>query len=109
MPKTNLPARTMFGSGLARQDRRTAGAVSAIHAEMFVERAQDAAERDLAILKMSDIAHVGRHGIAEAADVVDCMTSKIESNPISAKAVTDMAETTIRGMERQLRRLTKEG
>ena len=109
MAKTNLPARTMFGGAIARQDRRTASAVSTIHAEMFVERAQDAAERDLAILKISDIAHVGRHGIAEVADVVDCMTSKIESNPISAKAVTNLAETTIRGMERELRRLTKEG
>lgn len=109
MAKSNLPVRSMFGNTLARQDRRTAEAVGAIHAEMFVERARDAAERDLAILKTSDIGHVGRHCIAEAADVVDCMTSRIERNPVSAKAITNLTETTIRGMERELRRLTKEG
>jgi hypothetical protein len=109
MPKSNLPARSLFGSAVARQDRRTASEVGAIHAEMFVERARDAAQRDLAILKMSDIAHVGRHGMAEAADVANCVSAHIEANPISAKAVTQLAETTVRGLERELRRLTKEG
>src|ERR1700730_10616041 len=99
MTNPNLPAR-MFSGRLARQGLPTAREVGAIHGEIFVERARAAAERDLAILKISDIAHVGRHTIAEAGDIAACVTAQIEANPVSARPVSQIAETTIRGMER---------
>jgi hypothetical protein len=109
MPNPHLPARRRF-AGLARnQDRRLAGEVGDIHDEMFVERARDAAARDLAILKMSDVGHVTRHSMAEAADIAGCAGAYAEANPLAAKAVARLGETGVRGLERELRRLTKEG
>lgn len=110
MPNSNLPARRSLG-GLAQRgrDRRVADAVADIHAEMFVERAQDSAERDLAVLKAADIGHVTRQSMAEAADIAACAAAYIDANPLAAKVVTQLGETGVRGLDRQLRRFTKEG
>jgi hypothetical protein len=109
MSNPNLPAHRRFAGLMRNPDRRTANAVAEIHEAMFFERAHDAAERDLATLRVSDIAHVGRHGIAEAADVVDLASSKVAANPVCANAVAEITQTTVQGIERELRRLTREG
>lgn len=108
MPKSSLPVR-MLDVSLARQDRRTAQAVSTIHAEMFVERATASAERDLALLMATDIGQVTRHSMAEAADIAGCAAAYSEANPLAAKSVNKLGETGVRGLDRHLRRFTREG
>jgi hypothetical protein len=105
----NLPARRGLGGLIQRRDRRVADAVAEIHAEMFVERAQDSADRDLAVLKAADIGHVTRQSMAEAADIAGCAAAYAEANPLAAKAVAQLGETGIRGLDRQLRRFAREG
>lgn len=110
MQSSNLPVRRGLGGLVQRnKDRRVADAVADIHAEMFVERAGDAAERDLAILKASDIGVVTRASMSEAADIAGCAGAYAEANPLAAKAVSQLGETGIRGLDRQLRRFTREG
>jgi ethanolamine utilization protein EutP (predicted NTPase) len=109
MPNPNLPARRVFGGLVRSSDRRVASAVADIHAEMFVARAGDAAERDLAILKASDIGVVTRASMAEAADIASCAGAYAEANPRAAKAVAQLGETGVRGLDRRLRRFTREG
>jgi hypothetical protein len=110
MPSPNLPARRTFGGLVQRsKDRQVASAVADIHADLLVERAGAAAERDLAILKASDIGVVTRASMAEAADIAGCAGAYAEANPLAAKAVAQLGETGIRGLDRQLRRFTREG
>ncbi len=110
MPSPNLPARRSFGGLIQRsKDRQVADAVADIHAEMFVVRARAAAERDLAVLKGTDTSVVTRHLMAEAALIAGDAAIHTEANPLAAKAVAQIGETGVRGLDRQLRRFTREG
>jgi len=109
MSNSNLPARRSLGGLVRSRDKRVGEAVADLHAEMFVARAQDAAERDLAVLRAADIGHVTRQSMAEAADIAGCAAAYAEANPLAAKAVAQLGDTGIRGLDRQLRRFTREG
>jgi hypothetical protein len=109
----NLPARRSFG-GLVhsrdkQRDKAVVEAVADIHAEMFIERARDTAERDLALLRANDVGQVTRHAMAEAADIAACAAAYIDVNPLAAKVVTQLGETGVRGLDRHLRQFTREG
>jgi ferritin-like protein len=109
VPNSNLPARRSFGGLVRNKDRQVAEAVAEIHAEMFVERARDTAERDIALLRATDIGQVTRHSMAEAADIAACAAAYIDANPLAAKVVTQLGETGVRGLDRHLRQFTREG
>jgi hypothetical protein len=109
MPKPNLPARRSSGFLAALQGSSTARQVAAIQEAAFIERAHDATLRDLAVLKATDIGHVTRASMAEAADIAGCLSAYAQADPLAARAVSKIGETGIRGLDGSLRNFIKEG
>ncbi len=101
---TDLVPRRPSGFLAALQGNSTAKEVATIQERAFVERAHVAARRDLALLRMADVSALTRVGIDEAADVTDRMVAAVERNPYAAKAVARIAETGVRGLDRELSR-----
>jgi hypothetical protein len=106
---SNLPARRTTGLFAALRGDGPAKEVAEIQQEAFIERAHDAARRDLAQLRMGDTAYLAHNGIDHAADLADHMIAKIERNPHAARAVSQVAESGIFGLDRELRRYIEEG
>jgi hypothetical protein len=106
MPKKSesLAVRQSPGLVEAFQNHQVSKQVATIQRDAFLERAQVAAERDLATLKMADITALARQGMADARDIADDMVAEIEANPYAAQAVTRLASTASSGLERELRR-----
>jgi hypothetical protein len=100
----NLPARRSSGLFAALRSDTPAKEVAAIQEAAFLERANDASRRDLAQLRMADVAALAHSGIDHAGDVADHMVAKAERNPYAAAAVSQIAESAIHGLDRELRR-----
>jgi len=109
MSRSNLPVRRSSGLLAALQGNQTAKQVAAIQEAAFIERANDAALRDLALLKAADIGHVTRQSMAEAADIAGCLSAYAQADPLAAQAVSKIGETGIRGLDGALRNFIKEG
>jgi hypothetical protein len=58
---------------------------------------------------MTDIGHVTRQGMAEAADVAGCLSAYAQADPLAAQAASKIADTGIRGLDGTLRRYLREG
>jgi len=103
-------ARRQRSSVLAgiKSDRAIGQALAVIQTGAYLERASDEVRRNLALGRMSDIGMATRHGIDEGAEIVGDMCARIERDPVSAGAVSKIAETGIRGLDRVLRQLTEE-
>jgi hypothetical protein len=107
MSRSELDVRRTPGLLAAFQGGGAAKKVAAIQEAAFIERAHDAALRDLTALRLADIGHTTRQGIAEAADIVGCLTAHAETNPLAAQAASRLGETGIQGLDRELRHFTK--
>lgn len=105
---SNLPARRPSGLRAALQGRPAAKQVAAIQEQAFIERAQDAAERDLALLKLCDTEALALQGMTSAGNISDRLVAEVEANPFAAKAVGRIADTGVRGLDRTLRRFIEE-
>ncbi len=108
MSKSNLPVRRPTGLFAALKGDGPAKEVATIQEAAFVERAHDAASRDLAQLRMNDIAGLAHIGIDHAADISDRMVAAVERNPLAARAVSRIAETGVHGLDRELARYIHE-
>jgi hypothetical protein len=101
---SNLVRRSSLLGALGT-DRATGKALATIQTGVFLERANDEALRDLALARLSDIGIATRHGLDEGHEIVRDLVAHIEADPIGAKALSGIAETGVRGLERELRRL----
>lgn len=108
---SHLPSRreTLVGALLpAAEDRAVARRYSQIQRATLIQRAHDAAERDLRQERMSDIGQATRHGMAEGSEIADDLARRVERNPI-ALCLSGIAEEGIDGMREELRRLKRNG
>ncbi len=103
----NLPVRRSSGFLPAFQGNQTAKQVAAIQEAAFIERAADAARRDIAVLKAADIGCVTRASMDEAADIVGRLSSY--ADPLAAHAASKIGETGINGLNGSLRQFIREG
>lgn len=107
MSSNNLPARRSSLLGSLGADRATGKALATIQTGAFLERADDEARRTLTLAKMSDIGTATRHALEEGDGIVGDLMSRVENNPFAAKALGGIAEDGIRGLRRELRRLSE--
>jgi hypothetical protein len=91
--------------GALSTDRSTGKAFATIQSGAFLERANDEALRELVIARISDIGIATRHGLDEGHEIVRELVSRIEADPMGAKALGGIAEIGIHGLEHELRRL----
>lgn len=100
-----VPRRSLLGA--LSTDRATGRALSTIQTGAFLERAEDEAQRQLALSRMSDIGVATRHALDEGDGIVADLVSRVQSNPFAEKALSGIAEDGIRGLRRELRRLSE--
>jgi hypothetical protein len=100
---SNLPAQRSTGLFAALRGDGPAKEVARVQEAAFIERAHDAARRDLAQLRMADTAMLTHVGIDHAADITDHMVAKIARNSHAARAVSQLAEVGVFGLGRELR------
>jgi hypothetical protein len=101
MQSRNLPARrSSFGA--------TGKQLATIQTGAFLERAEDEAQRNLTLAKMSDIGTATRHALEEGEGIAADLMSRVQDNPFAAKALIPIAEDGARGLRRQLRRLSED-
>ncbi len=103
----HLPARRSSVLGQFGADRAAGRALSTIQTGAFLERADDEVRRNLTLAKMSDIGTATRHALEEGDGIVHDLLSRVENNPFAAKALGGIAEDGIRGVRRELRRLSE--
>lgn len=106
---SNLVRSSIAGVSLARRDRQTGRAVAELHAELFVERARDAARRDLAVGRIQDIGLLTEHALAEGAAIAATLKAEMDAAPFAATALAGIAEEGINGIRREQRRFALEG
>jgi hypothetical protein len=107
--KDTLPVRRSAGLFAALRGDTPAKEVAVVQEAAFIERAHDAARRDLAHLRMNDVAGLAHAGIDHAGDVADHVVARIERNPYAAHAVSQIAESAVSGLAGELRRYIVEG
>jgi chloramphenicol 3-O-phosphotransferase len=101
-----VPARhSTFGA--LSTDRAAGKQLATIQLGAFLERAEDEARRNLALAKMSDIGMATRHGLEEGEAIASDLLSRVENNPFAMKALSGIAEDGVRGIRRELRRLSE--
>lgn len=105
---SNLPARRSTGLFAALRGDGPAKEVAAIQEAAFIHRAHDAARRDLAQLRMCDVAALTHVGIDHAGDISERLVAAIERNPHAARAATRLGESGVGGLDRELRRYIDE-
>lgn len=93
----------------AFQGNQVAKQTTAIQEDAFLERVHASTQRDLAVLRAVDIGHTARVSMGEAAEVIDRLTSHVEANPLSARAVAKIAETATQGLDSNLRQFLDQG
>jgi hypothetical protein len=102
---SNLPARrSILGPST---DRAAGKQLATIQIGTLLERAEDEAQRNLSLAKMSDIGMATRHALEEGDGIVHDLMSRVDSNPFAAKALGGIAEDGVRGLRRELRRLSE--
>jgi hypothetical protein len=107
MSSQNLPARRSSLLGSLSTDRATGKALSTIQTGAFIERAEDEAQRNLALARMSDLGTATRHAMDEGDGIVHDLSARVEANPLGANALGGIAEDGIRSLRRELRRLSE--
>jgi len=107
---SNLPisSRTIGSLLVATEDRAAARRYAAIQRAAFVQRAHDAAERDLTIGRMADLTAATLHGLDDGDVIVDDLTHRIERNP-AAQALAGIASEGLDGLRDELRALRRRG
>jgi hypothetical protein len=103
-----VPARRSMLDALST-DRATGRALSTIQTGAILERTDGEAQRQLTMAKMSDIGAATRHALDEGDGIVADLVSRAENNPFAAKALGGIADDGVRGLRRELRRLSGEG
>lgn len=102
----HLPVRrsSLLRSALAsREDRATGQALAAIQTGAFLERASDEAHLQLVLGRIRDHGQATRSAIEEGDLIVSDLASRLEDNPLGAKALSGIAEEGIRGIRAELR------
>jgi hypothetical protein len=102
-----VPARRSSALGRFGLDRATGNAVATIQSGAFLERAGDEAQRQLVLARMGDIGAATRYALEEGDGIVGDLMSRVETNPFAAKALGGIAEDGVRGLRRELRRLSE--
>jgi hypothetical protein len=101
-----VPARRSI-LGALNTDRATGRQLAEVQTGAFLERAEAEAQRQLVLSKMSDIGAATRHALEEGDGIAADLMSRVENNPVAAKALGGIAEDGIRGLRRELRRLSE--
>jgi hypothetical protein len=108
MSNSSLAVRRSPGLLAAIKGDQTATEAAAIQQAAFIERTRRSAQRDLALLEMSDVEALGMRGIVGAGNVAGQAVAEIEANPYSAGGVSRLLNTTNAGLDRILRRYVDE-
>ncbi|HEX3691961.1 MAG TPA: hypothetical protein VHU13_01350 [Solirubrobacteraceae bacterium] len=104
---SNLPVRRSSLFGALSSDRATGKALATVQTGAFLERAEDEARRNLSIAKISDIGMATRHALAEGDEIVHDLAGRLQGNEFGAVALGGIAEDGVRGVRRELRRLSE--
>ncbi len=89
---------------VAGDDRAATRRYVAIQRAAFVQRAHDAAERDLAVGRIHDLTAATLHGLEDGDAIVEDLTRRIERNP-AAQALIGIAGEGLDGIRDELRDL----
>jgi chloramphenicol 3-O-phosphotransferase len=102
-----VPSRRSLALGRLGADRATGNALATIQTGAFLERAENEAQRSLALARMSDIGAATHHALDEGDAIIRDLIARAESNPLGANALGGIAEDGIRGVRRELHRLSE--
>jgi len=108
MSSTNLSVRRSYPLASRSADRAIGRALATIQTGAFLARAEDEARRNLTLARMSDLGVATRHALDEGDGIVSDLTGRIENNAFGAKALSGIAEDGVRGLRRELRRLSED-
>ncbi len=108
MPSTSLSVRRAYLLADRKADRAAGRALATIQTEAFLERAEDQARRNLALARMSDLGVATCHALSEGDEIVSDLAARVENNAFGAKALSGIAEDGVRGLRRELRRLSED-
>jgi hypothetical protein len=101
-----IPARSSTFGALST-DKAAGKQLATIQLGAFIERAEHEARRNLTLARMADIGVATRHGLEEGEAIASDLLSRVENNPFALKALSGIAEDGVRGIRRELRRLSE--
>ncbi len=104
MASTSLATRLSLGL-VPTRDRAIVRALNGVQAAALVQRAADAARRDLTIARISDVGLATRHALAEGDEIVGDLERRVTGRPLAFKALAPIAEDGIADVRHELRRL----